>query len=407
MRWFMAKKVHQLVDTEIKKAKIRDKPYTLTDGGGLFLLISTTGSKSWRFNYYHPMTKKRTKMSLGMYPTVGLSKARSLRDEYKKLLADDIDPQEHIKSQKQDKLQSAKNTFLAVAEQWKQKKSAEIKSATLNNHWRRLQLYAFPELADVPISLIKPLQVTEMVAPLFQRGVKATGISLLQTINEIMRFAVNRGIIEFNKCADIADTFTKAKSTHHPTIRPEDLPEFFATLRDSHTDLVIKSLIEFSLLTMARPKEAANAQWAEIDFEQSLWNIPAERMKMKREFTIPLSKQAIKILHKLQKITGRSPYIFQSMKKPSQPIGSQVANNTIKQMGYKGKLTSHGLRSIGNTYLSEKFINVNVEIIEACLSHKSQNQVRNAYNRSTYLEQRKPLMNDWGDFVEQCIKSSL
>ncbi|WP_439259609.1 tyrosine-type recombinase/integrase [Lonepinella sp. BR2930] len=281
-----------------------------------------------------------------------------------------------------------------------------MKQVTLNNYWRRLELYAFPELGHLPIASIKPLQVTEMVKPLFNRGVNSTGISLLQTINEIMRFAVNRGIIEFNKCADIADTFVRSKVTHHPTIRPEDLPEFFAALCDSHADLVIKSLIEFSLLTMARPKEASNAKWTEIDFEQALWHIPAERMKMKRAFTIPLSPQAVKILQKLQKMTGRSPYIFQSMKKPSQPIGSQIANNTIKQMGYKRQLTSHGLRSIANAYLSEKFIDVNVEIIEACLSHRSTNQVRNAYNRSTFLEHRKPLMNDWGNFVESCIKGS-
>lgn len=402
----MAKKVHQLVDTEIKKAKAADRPYTLTDGGGLFLLISTTGSKSWRFNYYHPITKKRTKMALGFYPTVGLSKARSLRDEYKQLLANDIDPQEYLKAEKQEKLQATQNTFIAIAEQWKLKKSAEIKAATLKNHWRRLELYAFPTLADIPIAHIKPLQVTEMVAPLFKRGVNATGVSLLQTINEIMRFAVNRGIIEFNKCADIADTFVKVKSEHHPTIRPEHLPEFFVALRDSHADLIVKSLIQFLLLTISRPKEAANAKWCEIDFEQSLWHIPAERMKMKRPFTIPLSKQAVIILKKLQAVTGRSPYIFQSIKKPSKPIGSQIANNNIKQMGYKGILTSHGLRSIANTYLSEKFIDINIEIIEACLSHQSQNQVRNAYNRSTYLEQRKPLMEDWGNFVEQCMKKS-
>ena len=400
----MAKKVHQLVDTEIKKAKSADKPYTLTDGGGLFLLISTTGSKSWRFNYYHPITKKRTKMALGFYPTIGLSKARSLRDEYKKLLANHIDPQEHLKAEKQEKLHANQNTFLVIAEQWKLKKSAEIKGATLKNHWRRLELYAFDTLGNLPIAQIKPLQVTEMVKPLFQRGVNATGVSLLQTINEIMRFAVNRGIIEFNKCADIADTFVKVKSIHHPTIRPEHLPEFFAALRDSNADLIIKSLIKFLLLTIARPQEATNAKWSEIDFEQSLWHIPAERMKMKQAFTIPLSKQAIAILKKLQPITGRSPYIFQSTKKPSQPIGKQIANNNIKQMGYKGVLTSHGLRSIANTYLSEKFTDINIEIIEACLSHKSQNQVRNAYNRSTYLEQRKPLMNDWGNFVEECMK---
>ncbi len=403
----MAKKVYQLVDTEIKKAKATGKSYTLTDGGGLFLLISETGSKSWRFNYYRPVSKKRTKISLGKYPAVTLAKARALRDEYRQLLANGIDPQIQLKHNELVALQASQNTFLAVAEQWKLKKSAEIKDTTFKPHWTRLQKYALPTLGHLPIAQITPLQVTDVIQPLFDRGIGNSGLVMLRHINDIMTYAVNKGIIEYNKCANVADTFNSTKSTHHPTIRPEELPEFLLALRESSVDFVVKLLIEFSLITMVRPSEAANAEWSEIDIEKALWHIPAERMKMKKAFTVPLSPQAIKILCKLQPISGRSKFVFQSPRYPQKPMRSMTANEAIKRIGYKGKLTSHGLRSIASTYLNEKFININIEIIEACLSHQSNNKVRTAYNRSTYLEQRKPLMNDWGNFVEECMKRSL
>lgn len=400
----MAKKISPLVDAEIKSAKPANKPYTLTDGGGLFLIVSPTGSKSWRFNYYRPITKKRTKMALGMYPTVTLAKARALREEYKRLLADDIDPQEHLQSNKQTKLWLQQNTLLAVAERWKQKKALEVKPQTLNPNWRRLEKYVFPTLGSIPIMQITPLQLSNTVAPVFARGIAHSGIVLINTVNDIMNYAVNLGIMEFNKCTNVGSGFNVGRTTHHPTIRPEELPEFLAALRDSSTDLVTKLLIQFSLLTMTRPAEASNAEWQEIDFEQKLWSIPAERMKMKKAFTVPLSPQVLKILEKLKSITSRSRFIFQSPTRPKQPIDSRTANAAIKRIGYKGRLTSHGLRSIASTYLNEKFTTLNVEIIEACLSHQSSNKVRTAYNRSTYLEQRKPLMNDWGNFVERCMK---
>lgn len=404
----MAKKVQQLVDTEIKKAKAADKPYTLTDGGGLFLIISPTGSKSWRFNYYRPISNKRTKIALGMYPTVTLAKARALREEYKQLLANNIDPQTHLKQIELQALQFQQNTFLAIAEKWKEKKATEVKEKTLKPRWRMLEKYVFPELGKLPISQISPLQLSNVVRPVFERGTANTGLVIIQMVNEIMIFAVNLGIIEFNKCSNVSSTFNVKKLTkHQPTIRPEKLPEFMSALRDSAIDLVVKLLIEFSLLTMVRPNEAANAEWSEIDFEEALWHIPAERMKMKKAFTVPLSSQAIKLLNKLKPITGRSRFVFQSPRSPQKAMSSITANAAIRRIGYKGELTAHGLRSIASTYLNEKFIDINIEIIEACLSHQSKNKVRNAYNRSTYLEQRKPLMNDWGNFVEMCAKQSL
>lgn len=251
------------------------------------------------------------------------------------------------------------------------------------------------------------MQVIDIIDPLFKRGIGNTGILLMRNINEIMVYAVNRGIIEFNKCTNVAATFNAHQSKHHPTIRPEELPEFLNTLNDARIELIVKLLVKFSLLTMTRASEASNAEWKEFDLDNQLWIIPAERMKMKREFTIPLSPQVIKILNKLKPLTGKSRFVFQSPVKPYQSIASGTANSAIKRVGYKGKLTSHGLRSIASTYLSEKYTTINVEIIEACLSHQSNNTVRNAYNRSTYLEQRKLLMNDWGNFVEECSKSTI
>ncbi len=403
----MPRKISPLVDSEIKNAKPSNKAYTMTDGNGLFLFIDSNGSKLWRFVYYRPLTKKRAKMSLGKYPIVTLSDARKLRDYYRKLLSQQIDPQEYIQNQKLIELQDKQNTLFYIAEQWKVKKSHEVKAKTIEKNWRRLELYLFPTLGNKAIKDITPLMVTNTMNPVFKKGIIDTGLRVIRMLNEIMVFAVNKGLIEFNKCTNVADSFIKVKSNHNPTIRPEELPEFFVALNDSNADLMVKLLIKFLLLTMTRPNESTNAKWSEFDFKKCQWHIPAERMKMNEPFIIPLSSQAIKILEKLKPITGRSQYVFQSKIYPSKPMNSQTANATIKRIGYKGKLTSHGLRSIASTYLSEKFIDINIEVLEACLSHKGKNQVRNAYNRSTYLEQRKPLMDEWGNFIEDCFKKAI
>lgn len=186
-----------------------------------------------------------------------------------------------------------------------------------------------------------------------------------------------------------------------PTLRPEELPKLMRSLVMSNLSITTRCLIEWQLLTLVRPSEASGTQWAEIDFDLNLWVIPAERMKAKREHVVPLSKHALDILEVMRPISANRQYVFPSRNDPKQPMNSQTANAALKRIGYGGKLVAHGLRSIASTALNEA--NFNPDVIESALAHSDKNEVRRAYNRSTYLKQRIGIMQWWGDFVQESL----
>lgn len=402
----VARQTKPLTNTEVDRAKPKEKEYTLSDGQGLYLLVKSNGSRLWRFNYYKPfsMPKKRILLGLGKYPEISLAQARKLRDENLALLAQNIDPQEYRQNQNAEEISKRENTLLKVAEKWKAKKALEVQEQTISKGWARLEKHLFPKLADTPISLITPQIVIKTLEPLRARGVGDTLHRVIRQLNEILNFAVNMGLIEFNKCVNVASSFPSYQSQNHPTIRPEALPEFLSDLNHGNSSSVVKDLIKWQLLTMLRPKEAVSAEWAEIDFEKKLWFIPAHKMKGgKRSHTVPLSRQALAILARMKPITGDSPFVFQSDLKPKQTISRQTVNRAIRLLNggkYIGLLRGHALRAIASTYLNEKL--VNYDVVEACLAHTIADQTRKAYNRSDYLDQRVEVMQLWANYVEQC-----
>ncbi|UXN35965.1 integrase arm-type DNA-binding domain-containing protein [Avibacterium paragallinarum] len=401
----MARVTKPLTNTEIEKAKAKQKPYSLADGGGLFLLVSSTGAKTWQFNYYRPFTNKRTKFSLGAFPDVSLAQARAKREEFRALLAQGVDPQEEAKKEEQAASGEMLNSFLQVAERWKAKKAQEIEPLTLKKNWRRLEVYAFPALGCLPVAEVLPSVVIKSLEPLSQQGKGDTLKRTLRLINEILNYAVNYGLLPFNPCANVNAVFNFGKSEHNPTIRPEELPAFLYQLKNSKLTLYTRCLIKFQLLTMARPVEASSAEWSEIDLLKSLWSIPAEKMKTRKPHIVPLSTQARGVLAIMWQFTAAAKYVFQSARTTNKPMNSQTVNKALVDLGYKGKLTAHGLRSIGSTYLNEYEPMISPDVIEACLSHGIKDQVRRAYNRSDYLEQRRIVMQIWGDYVEACERN--
>lgn len=405
----MARQTKPLTNTEVERAKAKEKDYKLLDGGGLYLAVKATGSKLWRLNYSRPFTKKRTEISLGAFPEISLQQARQKRDEYRALLAQEIDPQEHLQAIADEELSKRENTLWKMAEKWREKKAVEVQPKTMEKNWARLEKHLFPKLGDTPVTLINPKIVIQTLEPLKARGKGDTLHRVIRLLNEVLNFAVNGGVIEFNKCLKVAENFPTAKSENNPTIRPEKLPEFLADLRDSNHAFNVKALVKWQLLTMTRPNEAVKAEWAEIDLERKQWTIPAEKMKGgKRSHTVPLSRQAVVLLEKMAKLTSGRQFVFQSDTKPRQSMNPQTANATIKRLNggkYQGVLTAHGLRSIASTYLNEQLINY--DVVEACLSHIIADQTRKAYNRSDYLDQRVAVMQQWADFVEQCERESV
>lgn len=393
----MARMTRPLTNNEILKAKPQEKDFTLHDGDGLFMLVKTSGKKLWRFRYQRPNSSSRTNLSLGSYPALTLAVARQMRDRYLSLLAQGVDPQKQLEEVLEQRQIELDSIFSVVAGRWFQLKSKSVTEDYAKDIWRSLEKDVFPSIGEIPVQALKAKTIVEALEPIKARGALETVRRLVQRINEIMIYAVNTGLIDANPASGVGMAFERPKKQNMPTLRPEELPKLMRSLVMSNLSITTRCLIEWQLLTLVRPSEASGAQWAEIDFDLNLWVIPAERMKAKREHVVPLSKQALEILEVMRPLSANRQYIFPSRNDPKQPMNSQTANAALKRIGYGGKLVAHGLRSIASTALNEA--SFNPDVIESALAHTDKNEVRRAYNRSTYLEQRKDMMSWWGTFT--------
>ncbi|HBZ0717388.1 TPA: DUF4102 domain-containing protein [Klebsiella pneumoniae] len=395
----MARITTPLTNTEIRAAKPTAKEYTLQDGGGLYLLVKPSGSRIWRFSYYRPHDKKRALVSFGSIDEVTLADARKKRELYRSLIAQGIDPQAHQQQKREAEELRRGNTFRKVAADWyEMKKSQNLAANTIKDIWRSLEKYVFPDIGNKPINELTARMFVIMLEPIRARGNLETLKRVLQRINEVMDFAANSGLIEVNTAANVRKAFPTPVKKHMPTIRPEQLPELMHTLSIASIERQTRLLIEWQLLTVTRPVEAAETRWEEINFAEHTWTIPAGRMKMRRDHIIPLCEQARAVLEVTKHISAHREYVFPSFKTPTLPMSSQSANAALRRMGYQGVLVSHGLRAIFSTAANEE--GFEPDVIEAALAHVDTNEVRRAYNRSNYLEKRVVLMRWWGEFVE-------
>ncbi|MGV1135140.1 integrase domain-containing protein [Klebsiella pneumoniae] len=395
----MARITRPLTNNEILKAKPREKDFTLHDGDGLFLLVKTTGKKLWRFRYQRPNNGSRTNLSLGSYPALTLATARQIRDQHLTTLAQGMDPQQQQELASEQRQIELDSIFSTVAANWFQIKSRSVTEDYAKDIWRSLDKDVFPAIGSIPVQEIKARTLVEALEPIQARGALETVRRLVQRVNEIMIYAVNTGLIDANPASGVGMAFEKPKKQNMPTLRPEELPKLMRSLVMSNLSVPTRCLIEWQLLTLVRPSEASGARWAEIDLNDKLWTIPAERMKAKREHIVPLSQQALDILEVMKPVSAHREHVFPSRNNPKQPMNSQTANAALKRIGYGGKLVAHGLRSIASTALNEQ--GFSADVIEAALAHSDKNEVRRAYNRSIYLKQRIEMMELWGQQVKK------
>lgn len=277
-------------------------------------------------------------------------------------------------------------------------KSKSVTEDYAKDIWRSLDKDVFPAIGAIPVQEIKARTIVEALEPIKARGALETVRRLVQRINEIMIYAVNTGLIDANPASGVDMAFEKPKKQNMPTLRPEELPKLMRSLVMSNLSVSTRCLIEWQLLTLVRPSEASGARWEEIDFDAKLWTIPAERMKAKREHIVPLSPQTLDILEVMKPVSSHREHVFLSRNDPKQPMNRQTANATLKRIGYSGKLVAHGLRAIASTAFNEH--GFNADVIEAALAHTDKNEIRRAYNSSTYLEHRVDMMKWWGSFCE-------
>lgn len=323
-----------------------------------------------------------------------------MRDEYLFLLANGIDPQVHNEKMANDLKDATENTLQAVAERWlEEKKTAGLSQDHADDIWRSLERNIFPTLGDAPIKEIRPKMLKQHPDPIEQRGVLETLRRIISRLNEIFRYAATEELIEFNPADNLGQRFSKPKKQNMPALPPSGLPGFMESLTNASIRLETRMLIEWQLLTRVRLGEAVRARWSDIDTTNSIWNISADFMKMKKPHKVPLSKEALRILELMKSTSGHREWVFPSIKAPLNHMHEQTANAAIIRMGFGGELVAQGMRSIARTAAEEsgKF---RAEVLEAALAHSKKDEIIAAYNRAGYLAERTTLMQWWGDYVQ-------
>lgn len=399
----MPRQSKPLNEIEIRNSRIKKNAYTLFDGEGLQLRVQSSGTRTWLFNYQHPVLKKRQNVKLGNYPAVGLADARKKKLEYQKLLAERIDPIEWLKEQREKEVKQRVDNLQSVTEQWFQVKLASISPRYGQNLRRMFEQHLFPFLGDSPVQNLRAPAVIQVLKPLEARGALETLTRVCQRLNELMTWCVNVGLVESNPLTGIKAAFRSPKTVHMRTIPVAEMPELLQAMSQQHIHPFIRGLFEWQLHTMVRPGEAATARWENINWQQKLWVIPATRMKMSRSHAVPLTEQTLAILETMRPLTGCRDYIFPSVNELNTHAHKESVNNALKRNGFKGRLVSHGLRALASTVLNEH--GHDYDVIEAALAHSDPNQVRSAYNRAQYLERRRELMAWWSQFIASYVQS--
>jgi integrase len=401
----MARQTLPINPTQLTNIKPKEKEFNIADGGGLMLRVKPTGAKSWLFNYSHPTTKKRSNLKIGTYPVMSLAQARAIRQTYLALLEQNIDPKSHREEVAQQKVEAHSNTFELVAGRWMEIKRTKVKANSADKIWRSLEKDVFPRIGKLPINEITAPKAIEVLSAIVRRESYEIARKVARRMNNVMTYAVNIGLVHHNPLAGIKETIPALKAVNYPTLKPDELPELMKAINFANIKFTTRCLIEWQLHTMARPSEVSQALWSDIDYESKLWVIPAERMKMGKEHHIPLSDQALAIFELMQPFSGHRAHIFPSNKHPNQPANKETANMALKRMGFAGRLVAHGLRALASTTLNEQ--GFDSDVIEAALAHGDKNQIRAAYNRATYLEKRKVMMQWWSDHIEQAATGNM
>jgi len=389
-----------LTDTKIRNAKPKSKPYKLHDRDGLFALVHTNGSRYWRFKYR--FLGKEKLLALGVYPEVNLSEARERRAQARKILAEGNDPVQIKQESKRIALLNSENTFEAVSREWIEQRRDNWTPNYADAMLRRLKQHVFPKLGDRPIKDISPPELLSALRVIEKTGALDLAQRLLQAAGQIFMYAIATGRAERNPVPDLRGALKSPVRKNMAYLKQEELPEYLQKLEAYNGDAQTKLALKFLLLTFVRTSELRASEWQEINFDKAEWRIPAKRMKMRDPHIVPLSRQAMDILKELQKHSGNRKYIFPNQHKPLAFMSENTMLYALYRMGYHSRATGHGFRSTASTILNEH--GYAPDVIERQLAHSERNTVRAAYNHAQYLPERRKMMQEWADHLDELQK---
>lgn len=411
----MARTATPLTDPKCDAARYSPsgKGNKLSDGGGLFLLLKPTGSKSWRMKYTRPNDKEDT-LVIGDYPAVSLKLARQKREEARELLAQGIDPKEQKREAVLQRQQSEQSSFQSVALEW---------HASMVKRWspdyaavflRRMENHLFPEIGSRPVITLKTRDLMLPLKKLEKREAPVIAERMKQAIASVMRYAVQHGLIDHNPAHDLKGIISTPKTQHRPTLPLERLPELLQRI-DSYTGRALTRLaVELSLLTFVRSSELRFARWDEIDVDRAMWTIPGTRKpiegvkfsvrgaKMKTPHLVPLARQSLAALEKIRAISGNSALIFPGDSSSGAPLSESTINQALQRMGYdtKADVCGHGFRAMACGSLVQSTL-WQKDAVERQMSHQERNDVRLAYtHQAEFMKERRLMMQWWADYLD-------
>ena len=398
----------KLNDRQIKNAKPAEKPFKLNDGKGLYLYINTSGGKLWRFDFSH--NGKRKTLSIGKYPTISLVEARQAAENARRLLVSGQDPSEAKQQEKRERQAAALNTFESIARRWHSDNLVRWKE----NHAARVLRYfetdVFPVIGEMPIQEIRVSDIKTVLDGVMTRGVNNTAEKIREWTGAIFDYAVMLEVVETNPAYSLRKYIPAKQTDHRPALPREELTEFFRRLILAEIEPQNRIALILNMLTFLRSTELRGGQWHEIDFDAAMWTVPARRMKHEKTapkppHAVPLADWTLELLAELKELTGNTPFLFPSRTKTDGFISDATISRIIERMGYKGRVTPHGFRSLASSVLNEQ--GFNPDAIERQLAHIENNKIRAAYNRADYLNERKEFMQWYSDFLQERYNQAL
>ena len=384
-----------LTDTKIKSLKPSVKPYKVADGNGLVLIVNPSSSLWWRQRYFFDGKEKM--ISLGTYPEVSLASARKKSTEARELVASGVDPSAKRQTEKREHI----DTFEAVFYEWFAKNRGEWVTKHANILKRGIEKDIIPYIGDIPIKKLDPPKIVSTLKLIENRGCACTGKKMKNVISQVYRFAIASGKATYNPTASLNDALRKPTITNfHAITDPKPLGILLRAIDGYQGGIVVKTALQLQPHVFLRPGTLISIEWDEIDFDNSIIEIPAEKMKTREPLIVPLSRQSIEILRGIQPLTGMGRFVFPNSHDDKKPMSNAALTVALNVIGYKDAATPHGFRATARTLLDE-VLQFRPDIIEMQLAHKVKDFCGRAYNRTQHLPERKIMLQSWSDYLDE------
>jgi integrase len=394
---------YSLTITQLKTAKASadGKPFKLRDGGGLFVFVSATGAKSWRYKYR--ISGKESVYTMGTFPDLGIADARVMHAKARELVNQGVHPKAQRDADRHITMLIAGDTFKAVADHWFEERKPKWTAYYASQIETSMKADVYPVIGGLPIRKVTSAQILQILKAVDKRGAPVVAMNIRQWCSQVFKYAIVNLKADSDPTAVLQGVVVRPKIKHNVPLTPDQITGLLKEMAKFGGYRTTAIAIELLLLTFVRTAEIRKARWEEFDFEKGEWHIPAGRMKMRVEHFVPLSKQVLALLAELRKITGANEHLFPNLRRPNDYMTPTTINQALKRVGFSGKGTigfaAHGFRGTAATLLAEQG-EYRESVIDRQLAHAERNKVKGAYFHGQYTDERRLMMQSWSDYID-------